>query len=378
MVLILAVLAPIQSLDSICVRTLACVSEPRRIFIRKYVLGPALRVAAVGAAYVLGGSSETLAYAYLASGIAGLAFCLHVTLRELRVHGVLPLPLRQWRVPWRPLLGFSLPLISTDVVSITLTGVTTVALMSAGGESAVAGMRAVVPAAELNLLVLQSFTLLFMPGATRALSCDGRAGLAEHHWQSAAWVMVLSFPLFALTFAMAPAVVPLVFGAAYADSAILLAILAVGHYAEVLLSFNAQTLQVLNHTRAIFWTNLLMAGLGVGLALALCPTLGALGAVIAITTARTGGALARHVCLVSSGVLGATPSGQQLIWFKISLVSVLVALLGWWWQPHLLLQLVLIGLLSLGLLRSTARSLDVTRSFPEIKRLPLVARVVGA
>lgn len=108
-VLILVVLAPVQALDAICLQTLACVSEPRRNFFRKHVLGPALRVAAIATAFLLGGSSDTLAYAYLASGFAGLAFCLHVTLRELRVQGVLPLPYEQWRVPWRPLLGFSLP-----------------------------------------------------------------------------------------------------------------------------------------------------------------------------------------------------------------------------------------------------------------------------
>ena len=237
---------------------------------------------------------------------------------------------------------------------------------------------AVVPAATLNLLVLQSFTLLFIAGATRVLNQEGYDGLAAYHWQSTAWVMVLSFPIFALTFAVAPGVVPLVFGAAYADSAILLAILAVGQYATVVLAFNSETLQIVGDTRAVLWTNLLVVAIAVGLVSALLPSWGALGAVIGVAAARMSGALARHVCLLRSGVVGATPPGQQAIWFKIAMVSSVALLIGWWWQPHLQLQLVLVGLLSLGLLRWTARALDLTRYFPEIRRLPLVARIVGA
>ena len=51
--------------------------------------------------------------------------------------------------------------------------------------------------------------------------------------------------------------------------------------------------------------------------------------------------------------------------------------LGWVWQPPFLAQLVVLGLLSLVLLRSTAPTLDLTRSFPELLRVPLFARVVG-
>ena len=161
--------------------------------------------------------------------------------------------------------------------------------MSAGGESAVAAVRAVVPAATLNLLVLQSFTLLFIAGATRVLNQEGYDGLAAYHWQSTAWVMVLSFPIFALTFAVAPGVVPLVFGAAYADSAILLAILAVGQYATVVLAFNSETLQIVGDTRAVLWTNLLVVAIAVGLGVQTRPSTLSRGAAHRISCTSSGG-----------------------------------------------------------------------------------------
>ena len=273
-VLILAALAPVQALDTICIQTLACYSKPRAIFYRKHVLGPGLRAAAVGGVFLAGGSSEMLAAAYLAGGILGVLVCIRLTLNELHDHGVLPLPVAQWRVPWRPLFRFSLPLISSDLVFITLTAVTTMLLMTTHGEAGVASMRAVVPAAMLNLLVAQSFGLLFMPAAIRVYAQRDLQGLREHHWQSAAWVAVLSFPIFGLTFGVAPNLVELLLGSDYADSASLLALLAFGHYLSVCMGFNNAMLQIFERTRAIVWTDIMTIALGATLAVCLHTFLG--------------------------------------------------------------------------------------------------------
>ena len=201
--LTLALLAPVQALDAVCVQTLACFSKPKQILLRKHVLGPGLRVLAVVAAFIAGGSNEVLATTYLAAGILGLIVCMHLVVRELYNHRVLPRPVSQWQVPWSPLLSYSLPLISTDLVAITLTGVTTVLLMAAGGVTEIASMRAVAPAAALNMLVSQSFVILFMPSAMRLFARNDIQALSHHHWESVGWVAVLSFPIFALTFGIA-------------------------------------------------------------------------------------------------------------------------------------------------------------------------------
>lgn len=377
-VLILSVLAPIQALDTICIQTLACFSRPREIFYRKHVLGPGLRALAVALVFFSGGSSETLASAYLAGGVFGLVVCVRLAWQQLRVHGVLPLPVSEWRVPWRPLIRFSFPLISSDLVFITLTGVSTTVLMATHGAEGVASMRAVVPAAALNGLVMQSFSILFMPGAMRLHAQGDIRGLRDQHWQSAAWVAVLSFPIFALTFGVAPAVVPLLFGEAYTESAPLLALLAVGHYVGICLGFNGETLQVFERTRALVFTNVVSVAIGVWLLVWLCPVYGPLGAALGVTAARIAGTLSRHIAVLHLRDFGAVPRTQKLIWVKMFVASGFVAAVGWIWPLPVLGQIVVVGAVSLVLLRSTAHALDIARSFPELLRIRLVARMVGA
>ena len=280
-VLILAGLAPVQALDTICIQTLACYSKPRAIFFRKHVLGPGLRVAAIAACFLAGGSNEVLALAYLAGATLGVVVSLRLTWQELHAHGVLPLPPSRWQVPRRRLFRFSIPLLSSDFVFITLTGVTVVILMATHGEQSVASMRAVVPAATLNALVAHSFALLFLPTAVRVHAQGDLANLRLHHWQSSAWVAVLSFPIFALTFGVAPQLVTLLLGEAYAETAGLLAMLAFGQYLTVCMGFNGEMLQVFARTRIIFSIDVAMIVLCTALALLLCPAYGALGAAIA-------------------------------------------------------------------------------------------------
>ena len=377
-VLIVSTLAPVQALDTIGIQTLACFSRPREIFFRKHVLGPVLRSSAVAMVFFGGGSIEMLALAYVASAVIGLGFCAQLAIRQLRAHGVLPLRVSQWRVPWRPLFGFSLPLISSDLVFITLTGLTTILLMTTNGEEEVAAMRAVVPAAMLIVLVVQSFSMLFMPSAMRLHARGDMAGLRDHHWQSAAWVAVLSFPLFGLTFGIAPGLVPVLLGPEYAESASLLAILAVGYYISVCMAFNGETLQVFQRTRAIVLSDVVAIVCGAALALLLCPRFGALGAAISVTAARIAGSIVRQLFLLRTSGFAGVPSAQTWIWAKLMVAALLVAALGWIWQPPFLVQLGLLALISLGLLRSTSKTLDLTRSFPELLRIPLFCRVVGA
>ena len=376
-VLILAVLAPVQALDTIGIQTLACFSRPREIFIRKNVLGPGFRAAAVIGVYWAGGETEALAWSYLAGGVVGLLICLQLAVRQLRVHGILPLPMSEWRVPWRPLLSFSLPLMSSDLVFIAYTGVTTVVLMVSDAEAGVAEMRAVVPAAGLISLVVQSFSVLFMPSAMRLHVRGDDAALREHHWQSAAWVAVLSFPLFGLTFGIAPAFVPVLLGEAYTESAKILAVLAVGYYAAVCMAFNNETLQVFARMRSLVVTDFLMIAVALGLAFLLCPELGPMGAAIAVTAARVAGTAARQFVLLQTPGMERVPASQKRIWWKLLVASTLASAMGWLWQPDFIVQIALLAGLSFALLRSTAPTLDLAGSFPELLRVPFFARVVG-
>lgn len=376
-VLVLAWLAPVGALDTIGIQVLACFARPREILVRKHVLGPTLRAAAVLFVFLSGGDVADLAVAYLAGGVIGLGLCLHLALRQLRVHGFLAVSPRTWRVPWKPLLRFSLPLISQDLVFIVLTFVTTSLLMASDGADGVATLRAVVPAAALIGLVVQSFGMLYMPTAMRLHAQDEPAELLEHHWRSAAWVTVLSFPFFGLTFAIAPALVPVLLGDAYAESARILAVLAVGHYVSVCMAFNSDALQVFARIRGLVGVDVTMMVLGASLAFLLCPDYGALGAAIAMSASRAVGAFARHFLLSRTPGMERIPSGQRIVWIKVALATAAAVVIGWLWQPPFLVQVATLAVLALGLLRSTAPALDLTGSFPELNRLPFFARLVG-
>lgn len=377
-VLVLAWLAPVGALDTIGIQTLACFARPREILVRKHVLGPALRAAAVILVFLAGGDVVDLAVAYLAGGVIGLAICLHLALQQLRAHGFLAVSPRAWRVPWAPLLRFSLPLISRDLVFIVLTFVTTAVLMASDGAEGVATMRAVVPAAALIGLVVQSFGMLYMPTAMRLHAKGDQTGLLEHHWRSAAWVTVLSFPLFGLTFAIAPALVPVLLGEAYAESARILAVLAVGHYVSVCMAFNSDALQVFARVRGIVLVDVAMMGLGTCLAFLLCPTEGAFGAAIAVSAARVVGTGARHFLLSRTPGMERIPALQRVVWVKVAFATGGAVAVGWFWQPPFVVQVAAVAALTLALLRSTAPSLDLSGSFPELSRVPFFARLVGA
>lgn len=374
-VLLLALLAPIQALDQVSVQTLACFSRHWQIFFRKHVIAPGLRALAVLIAFLAGGDSHLLAAVYLAGGIAGLLFCIHLVLRELVKHRIIA-RFRELEVPWRSLLDYSLPLISSDLVIIVMTGVTTVLLMATGGESEVASMRAVAPAAALNMLVVQSFSILFLPSAARMFAREDFKGMSRHHWESVAWVSVLSFPIFAVTFCIAPKLVVLLFGSDYADSALILAILSVGSFAGVLTAFSSEGLQVLNRTRPLVVGNFLTMGASAGLAYVLCPEYGALGAAIAVTVARLLGVSIRQAALVRSQRMASPPRAIRFMWLQLAAGTVAASLVGWVWQPGLALQLAVLAIIGLVLMRYCARILDVAQTFPELLKMPLFKRVV--
>jgi O-antigen/teichoic acid export membrane protein len=136
-------------------------------------------------------------------------------------------------------------------------------------------------------------------------------------------------------------------------------------------------LQVLERTRAIVWTDIMTIILGGGLAALLCGPYGALGAAIAVTAARVTSAFALQLLLLRTKEIGSVPRTQILVWLRVLAASAFIAVFGWLWQPPLLVQIFVVAITSLALLRSTAQILDITRSFPELLRVPLFARLAG-
>ena len=112
----------------------------------------------------------------------------------------------RWRtldIPVRELLLFTIPLLTTDLVYIVMNTSDAILLGWFRGAEDVAAFRVVIPAAGLNQLVFSSFTLLFVPAAARLFARNDREGVRDLYWQTAIWMAVFTFPLFALTFSLA-------------------------------------------------------------------------------------------------------------------------------------------------------------------------------
>ena len=164
----LIALSPVQALDSLFGGMLAVFASPRAIFVRRHVLGPSLKLVVVLLLVYFHATVRFLAVGYLVAGALGTAMYVAALGRVLRDRGVLrQFRSTQVRVPVREVFGFRLPLVSSDVVVALRTSLVILLLEYFHSTSDVAVYRAVLPVAQLNIVVYQSFRLLFTPAAWR-------------------------------------------------------------------------------------------------------------------------------------------------------------------------------------------------------------------
>ena len=194
------------------------------------------------------------------------------------------------------------------------------------------------------------------------------------YWRTAAWVAVLSFPIFVATFAFARPMTIGLFGARYADASLILAIVSAGNFFEVMWGFNGLTLKALNKGSYIVICNVVTAVMTCALALVLIPSYGALGAAITDAAAMVTIALLRQTALRFA--VGVEIFDIKFLAFYLFIVAAATPLLivrsvvG----SHLYVGAIL-GLLSVAaVLLVTRKELRIPEIFPESIRLPLVSR----
>lgn len=282
--LVLVLLAPIEALDNLLIGLYAVFDSPRSIFVRRYVVGPALRLGVALLVVLANGGGVELAIGYVAASAFGLAVYGVLFVRLLADRGILRAVRGQrLEIPAREVLGSSIPLLSTDAIWLLINTFPILVLSAASGLAEVAAFQVIRPAAALNLVVSTSFAVLYMPVATRLATRDDRHGANELYWRTAIWVAVLTFPIFATTFALGRPLSGFAFGERYEPSGIFLSILSIGYLVNAALGFNATTLAAHGQHRAVALANGIAAIVSVAAALLLIPPLGALGAAIAST-----------------------------------------------------------------------------------------------
>jgi O-antigen/teichoic acid export membrane protein len=378
LLLILVFLAPVEAIDAVLVGLFAVFSSPKAIFFRRYVLAPAIKLGVVLALIVGGYGIHFLALGYLAGGLVGVLFCVVMLYRVLRQEGLLArIRPGEIEVPWRPVLAFTLPLLTSDLLYAVMHLTDTVMLGHFRDTLAVGSFRAVWPMAHMNAMVFASFGTLFTPAAARLFARRDSEGIHHLYWQTAIWIAVLSFPIFAVTFSLAEPATVLVFGEQYRESSTILAVLALGYYFNAALGMNGLTLKVYGRVGYVAVLNLLTVAIAIGANLLLIPPYGALGAAIGTTLT-----LIVHNILKQAGIHWFTgvhlfESRYVLVYVSIVLSAAALLVLQWAIPAPAWVDLALAGLVSLGVLRLNRHRLAVKETLPEILKLPGAARLLG-
>jgi Membrane protein involved in the export of O-antigen and teichoic acid len=379
LLVILILLAPIQAFDAVLTGVLSVFASPRSIFLRRFVVAPGLKLAVILLLVLSQAGVEFLAWGYVVAGLIGLTVYGFLLVRLLRVRG-LAAQLR-WRaldVPIRELLLFTVPLLTTDLVYIALNTSDAILLGWFRGPEDVAAFRVVIPAAGLNQLVFSSFTLLFVPAAARLFARNDRAGVRDLYWQTAIWMAVVSFPLFALTFSLAGDLTRVLYGVRYESSALYLAMLSFAYYFNTALGFNGLTLRVYGAVRSIVLINLAAASMNIVLNLLLIPVLGPLGAAIGTSTTLVVHNILKQVGL--NRTTGISLFEPRYLRVYVVLAAGAIGLLGVQvlWSPIFVVEFALAGLVSLVVFGLTRSELRIADTFPEITRIPLIGRILGS
>ena len=377
LLLILFLLAPIRAFDSLMTACFAIFGNARAIVLRRNIVAPGLQLLVVLAALVTDQPPQIVAIGYVATGALGLAWFAIVLVRVFQRKGIAGRIRRgEFSIPGREVLGFSLPLLSSDVVFLLRTSAVVILLQYLATSNEVAAYGAVLPLARQNLIVYQSFGFLFVPAASRLFARGETSRLRNMYWQTSAWIAVASFPALALSVALALPVTVLLFGDGYADAATVLAILAVGHYVNAALGFNAVTLRVQGSVGYIVAVDVVAAIVSLGGNVLLIPGFGAAGAAAATALTLIVQNALYQAGLARSGI--GVPERRHLIPFVFvalalgGLVAVQVVL-----EPPLILAIGLVGLVALALVAASRHSLEIGVYFPELRRVPVLRALIG-
>ena len=372
LLLVLIALAPLDAFDNLLQHVVAVFCSPRTIFIRRHLLGPGLKLTAVLLVLLVSGDAYMLAYGYLAGSLIGLSVLVVVLLRSWKKQGLLGyLRPGRWRLPVREVFGFSLPLMSTDLSVALRTSFMVIMLEYFWSPPAVADYRAVLPVATLNMIVFEAFGFLFVPLASRMFARNDIKGIGDLYWRTSLWIAVLTFPVFAATCLLAPTITVLFFGQRYQQAATLLAILAVGHYFNAALGFNAATLRALGKVRIIVLSDAVTAAAAVVLGFVLIRRYGALGAAFATTGTLVLQNVFNHVGL-AVGRTGIRLLAWQYVqvYLLIALVSAALGGTQWLLRPPAYVTAVLAAAACLVVIRFSRHSVDPRTNFPELLRIP--------
>jgi O-antigen/teichoic acid export membrane protein len=367
-------LVPLEALDLLFIGLFACLGQARAIVVRRHILSPSLKLAAVVVLVSLNADVTFLAYGYLAASLAGMLLYAPMVLRSARQLGLTGhrLRKREVTVPAKEVFAFTVPLLTADLASAIIWTSGTLTLGYFSTLEQVALFTVAASLATLNETVARNFTVLYTPAISRLFARQDHAAINTMYWRTAVWVAVLTFPVFVLTFSASGSILHVLYGTKYHDAALVLSLLAFGEYVNVALGLNGLTLRLLSDVRYSVTVNIVAAIVGITANVVLVPRYGAIGAAFA-----TSGTAIFHCILKQVGLARATgvrPFELRLsaLYAGITLGAVAVVVGQWIMPGRPSILFALAAAASLLLLVASKRMLMVTETFPEVMRVPLI------
>jgi O-antigen/teichoic acid export membrane protein len=377
LLLALIAMAPLQAFDSVLNALYGVFGRVRSIMLRRYLVGPALKLGSVLLVIAVGGSAFDLAQAYVASLFAGVAVYGALLIRLFRRDQWLGSPQpRRIALPAREMFGFAASLLTAELVFFFYGSFIAMILQYTHGAREVAGFQAARPFAKLIDIALVTFIHLFVPALARFHARGDREGIEQLYGQTCLWITLLSFPLFAVTFGMSDALSALLLGDAYADVGVLLAWMSLGFFLHAALGANPHTLRVLGFVRTAVAVDLVAMVAALAIAFALIPGGGAVGAAATLALVLATRDVLYLVALRWRVALG--PGRRHAGIYAVILVAMLALVAA---RPLCADSPWLSGLVSgaaiLGVFGYARRRVALTETFPELARVPLLARLCG-
>jgi O-antigen/teichoic acid export membrane protein len=378
LLVVLILMVPIWALDSNFTALFAIFAHPRAIFVRRHIVRPGLELVVVIAVVLAQLDVYSLAVGFVVAGFLGVALYTSLLIKVLREKGLIDrLRAVRPKLPAKEIFSFSLPLLSTDLVSRLRSSLTVVILEALRTTSDVAAFRAVMPLTKQNEVVAENFTYMFTPSAARLYAREDHGGLNDLYWRTAIWIAILTFPIFLVTFALAQPITVLLLGQAYADAGMITAILALGAYLNAIFGFNGLMLRVFGRVRFMVGVDLLAALIGLGAIVLLVNAAGPVGAAIGTTGLFIFQNVAYQYGLARQTTVRFFETRYGWVYVQLALVTLAILMLDRAVGAPLFVTLPAAALASLVVIRLNSRLLEVRETFPELLRLPLVGRLLG-
>jgi len=370
MFLWMVVLVPVEALEAVLTKLFAIFARPKSLFFRRHVLGPILKLSAVLPLLFFTHNVAVLVGCYVAARLIGTSYSLMLLLSVLRKKELLHyFTSEKLNLPVRDVLGFSFPLLATDVASVLRTSFVTFLLGVFHGPVGIAAFRTVLPVARLNLVVSDSFQLLYSPAVAKLFARDDRRGIEKLYWDNVAWIALATAPMFLVSFSLAHPVTTFFFGERYSDSGVILCCLSLGWYINAIFGFNSLTLRMHGHVKPIVMNDLFSSFVAIGFTFALIPKWGALGGALAMTLTLVVQNLVNQWSLIRLRIVPHTPWYCIKLYLWVAVVSSALLVFQQWSECSLLVGLFL-AVLGFGLVAiANFRALKIGDAFPELKRI---------